>query len=164
VQAAEVGADHVTLVWDDTSRTETEFDIYRSPQGANTWSEVGRVTADVTTFTDATVLPATDYDYKVSAHNQVGDTDSAPPLSVTTGSTGTAPAVPTNLREDSSTTTYNQIGIAWDPVTSPSGVTYRVYRRVGNSGSFTLLTPNPISAVTGRVKPATSGRVENRPF
>jgi FtsP/CotA-like multicopper oxidase with cupredoxin domain len=57
----------VVLTWVDASVNETGFNILRSPQGANTFVQVGTVAKNIVTFTDTTVGSGIAYDYQVLA-------------------------------------------------------------------------------------------------
>ncbi|HTO05175.1 MAG TPA: fibronectin type III domain-containing protein, partial [Opitutus sp.] len=53
--------------WDDNSSIETGFVIERTSDGHH-FTEVGSVPANVTTFVDTNVAPATAYWYRIIAH------------------------------------------------------------------------------------------------
>ncbi|SHM92875.1 Fibronectin type III domain-containing protein [Chitinophaga jiangningensis] len=62
----------VTVTWKDNSTNEEAFEVYRSTTQQGTFQMVGRVNANVTTFTDNQVLPATRYYYRVAAASKAG--------------------------------------------------------------------------------------------
>jgi FtsP/CotA-like multicopper oxidase with cupredoxin domain len=87
----------VDLLWTDNANNETGFVIERSDDGGANWSPVGvPIAADVTTFSDTTVAPASSYMYRVYATNAVGDSAYSNEITVTT-TTGIPPAAPSNL-------------------------------------------------------------------
>lgn len=69
INLAAVGASRtsIKLTWTDRSNVETGFQIFRSNTADGTFSQVGTVGANVTTFTDATVSGTTLFYYKVRA-------------------------------------------------------------------------------------------------
>lgn len=60
-------AAQLRVQWDDNSSVETGFVIERTSDGHH-FAEVGSVPANVTTFIDTNVAPATAYWYRVTAH------------------------------------------------------------------------------------------------
>jgi hypothetical protein len=54
-----------TLNWTDTSSNEVGFAIYRSSDGGANYTFITQTAANATSFTDNTVLPATNYIYRV---------------------------------------------------------------------------------------------------
>jgi hypothetical protein len=95
--APAVASTQVDLAWTDNANNEDGFRIERSDDGGATWNQVGASTApDVTTFSDATVAPASSYMYRVYAFNVVGNSGYSNVVSVTT-TTGIPPAAPSNL-------------------------------------------------------------------
>jgi len=61
----------ILLTWTDNSNNETGFIIERS-DGIHGWEEVGRVGANVTSFTDTGLRYTWQYYYRVSAYNASG--------------------------------------------------------------------------------------------
>ena len=68
------GPDQVALAWNDNSIGETGFTVYRADNSGFTDNVTFTVGPNVTSYLDATILPATTYYYKVLANNMVGDT------------------------------------------------------------------------------------------
>jgi hypothetical protein len=62
----------ISLSWVDQSDNEDGFRIERALWATPTFVEVGTVTADVTSFLDAAVLPDSVYRYRVRAYNTAG--------------------------------------------------------------------------------------------
>ncbi|RAW01343.1 fibronectin type III domain-containing protein [Pseudochryseolinea flava] len=73
----------VNVSWTDNSFNETGFQIWRATTIDGTYSNVGSVAAEATTFTDTPVAGRTTYYYKVRAVNAYGFNETAP-LVVTT--------------------------------------------------------------------------------
>lgn len=63
--ATVVSATEITLNWQDNSTGEQGFVIQRATNGS--FSELATMSADVTTYTDATAQPGLDYTYRVLA-------------------------------------------------------------------------------------------------
>lgn len=61
----------VVLNWADLSSNEDVFRIERTttPNNPASWSEIGTVSANVTTYTDSTVLSQTAYSYRIRSFN-----------------------------------------------------------------------------------------------
>jgi hypothetical protein len=114
----------VTLTWTDNADDESQFNIERSPDGT-TYTQIGTVSANVTTYSDTTVAAQTTYYYRVRAYNSAGYSSYSNVASVTTPQcTGSAPAAPTLL-----TPTRGQTYLTYkwtDNATTETG--YRVYR------------------------------------
>ena len=59
----------VNLSWTDNSTNEDQFDIEQSSDAGATWTQLGTVSANTTTYTDTTTLATTSYLYRVRAQN-----------------------------------------------------------------------------------------------
>lgn len=62
-----VSYNQVKLVWVDNAKYETGYSIERKSGAAGTYATIGKVAGDVITYTDLTVLPLTEYYYRVKA-------------------------------------------------------------------------------------------------
>lgn len=65
----------IRLGWEDNSGNEEGFEIERSPNGHSSWTQVGTVGADITSYTDTGLGLGITYYYRVSAYNASGDSD-----------------------------------------------------------------------------------------
>ncbi|WP_295124218.1 fibronectin type III domain-containing protein [uncultured Chitinophaga sp.] len=63
---------NINLTWTDNSDNETGFEIYRSATYTGTYTTVGTVGANVTSYADAGLAPSKEYYYKVKAINAAG--------------------------------------------------------------------------------------------
>lgn len=72
INAVANGYKNVTITWTDNSNNEEAFEIYRGNTQLGTFQMIGRTDANVTTFTDNQVQPATRYYYRVAAANKAG--------------------------------------------------------------------------------------------
>jgi titin len=110
LSATTVASTQTNLAWTDNSNNEDGFRIERSDNGGSTWNQVGQTAANVTTFNNTGLTPATGYMYRVYAFNAVGDSaNPAGPIAVTT-TTGTPPAAPSNLV---SAPTQSSLTLSW---------------------------------------------------
>ena len=97
------------LSWTDSSTNENGFSIERSPNGVDTWVELGFAIANTTTYTDAGLTQITTYHYRVSAYNVIGNSDYSNSASATTFDL--PPASPSNL--NATAVVPGQIGLDW---------------------------------------------------
>lgn len=102
----------VDLDWQDRSFNEQSFRIERR-SGDEAWQLVGTVAAGATSYTDATTLCGTTYDYRVFAVNGVGDSRPGDTISVTAG----ASLVCQGVALTSPTDQYIQAGFAGSTIT-----------------------------------------------
>jgi hypothetical protein len=86
------GSSQIKLTWTDKSRHEEGFYIHRRRGGtSDAFVNIGFVLAKAGTdlvaeYTDNSLLPATAYEYKVTAYNAAGESDAAGPITVSTNS------------------------------------------------------------------------------
>jgi hypothetical protein len=90
--ATAVSDTQVDLTWTDNSNNETGFVIERSPNGSNTWTQVGDVGPDTSTFSDTTAPDGSRSYYRVYAYNGNGNSNLSP-----VANAATIPAAPTSL-------------------------------------------------------------------
>jgi hypothetical protein len=63
----------VNLTWRDNASNETGFRVQRSSDGGVTWTQIAQVGANVTSYSDTSVVGGTTYRYRVYAYNAAGD-------------------------------------------------------------------------------------------
>ena len=92
----------IYIDWIDNFNTETGFIIERSPNGIDSWSEVGTTGANVDFFINSGLLPGTTYHYRVFAVNGGGISDPSDVVSATTdpGSPGISVAAWYRMGDD----------------------------------------------------------------
>ncbi len=73
--ATAVSETQIDLSWNDNSDNESGFKLERSPGGADIWTQIATVEANVTTYADTELTCETTYDYRVRAYNTSGDSD-----------------------------------------------------------------------------------------
>ncbi|MBI4566669.1 MAG: fibronectin type III domain-containing protein [Planctomycetes bacterium] len=103
LRVVSVTASSVELAWEDGSTNENGFSVERLMGGS--WTQIGWVPDNVTTYVDATVSPNTEYRYRVLAFNAAGNSPPSNEVSATTAQTLVVPAAPSNLRATSVTAT-----------------------------------------------------------
>jgi len=127
--AAAASSSQVNLSWIDNSTNETGFKIERKTDAAGTYAQVGTVGAGVTTYSDMGLIAATQYYYRVRAHNAVGDSAYSDEANATTN--GTPPAAPTGL---TATPSGTQVTLAW--AASTNATSYNVKRATTAGGPY----------------------------
>jgi len=110
LSATASSSSQINLTWTDNSSNESGFRIERSADGA-TFTEIGVVGSNVTTYASTSLSAATQYWYRVRAYNATGQSAYAGPASATTQSAPTAPAAPTNL--SATAVSSSRINLTW---------------------------------------------------
>jgi ELWxxDGT repeat protein len=140
-------ATSIRLAWVDHSGNESGFRIERSNDGTN-FIEVATVGADVVSYQDDSLAPATTYTYRIRATNAHGDSDYSNPAAATTLTPespfkGQPLPVPGLVQAEdfdngSSTISY------FSPTVGNAGGTYRPGVKIGiqpvTSGGFVVAT------------------------
>jgi fibro-slime domain-containing protein len=72
----------IRLIWKENSTNETYYLINRQKNGLTTWDSIGIATQN--TFTDSTLAPITQYQYKITAVNSAGRSTATIPADATT--------------------------------------------------------------------------------
>jgi FtsP/CotA-like multicopper oxidase with cupredoxin domain len=127
----------VSLTWRDNSNNETGFLIQRATNAAFT------VGANVTTYTDTTVLTNTRCYYRVRAFNAIGNSAWSASSAVVTP--GQLPAAPTNLTLVG--VTRNSITISWTD-NSTNELKFYVQRSATGTGGWTLIARAAANTIT----------------
>jgi fibronectin type 3 domain-containing protein len=123
----------VLLNWVDTTTTESGFKVYRAPSGGS-FSLLGSVGSNVTTYTNGSAQPATTYQYRVVAVTASGAT--SPPSNVVTVTTPAVPATPQNLTATAVSST--RVDLAWQDVSTDE--THFKVERSTNGTSFSTVS------------------------
>ncbi len=121
----------IRLSWVDNSNNETSFRIERK-QGSGSFSEVGNVAANVTTFDSTGLSPDTAYTFRVRARS--GSSNSSYSNQVTATSAPSGPAAPSNLH--ATNRTASAITLAWND-NSTDETNFLIERR--DFGGFVLV-------------------------
>jgi hypothetical protein len=84
LRASAASNSQINLSWADTSTTESGFAIERSLSATSGWSEIARVGANTTSYSNAGLTAATTYFYRVRAYNLNENSSYSNPASATT--------------------------------------------------------------------------------
>lgn len=90
--ATTVSVSQIDLAWTDNSADEDSFTIEQSPAGAATWTQIGTVGPNVTTFSSTDLTGGTGYDFRVRASHNGGDSDWSNVATATTAACSTLSA------------------------------------------------------------------------
>ena len=84
----------IDLTWTDNSNNETGFIVERSPNGTDTWTQVGTPAANAISFSDSTagLTINTTFYYRVRANDDLGASGDSNVASATTATTPIAPS------------------------------------------------------------------------
>ena len=85
LSAVAVSNNQINLVWTDNAANETGFKIERSLTSGSGFSEIATAGANVTSYQNTGLSPATVYYYRVRANNAGGDSAYSAEASTTTG-------------------------------------------------------------------------------
>lgn len=75
----------VTVRWNDRSKNESDFQIWRSDNRGVSWANIGSTAADAETWVDRTATCDMRYRYRVAAGNSTGSSSSDGEATATTG-------------------------------------------------------------------------------
>ena len=118
----------MTLSWTDNSGDESGFKVQRKTGITGTYSTIATTAANVTTYSDNSLIDGTVYYYRVCASNTAGDsafsneTSGTTPLAAPTSATATA-------------VSSNQINLTWIDH-SASETAYLIERKTGATGTY----------------------------
>ena len=123
----------IRLDWTDTSDNEETFRVERRSSILDPYSEVARVDADVTTYTDASLAPATAYAYRIRACNAVGCSDYEGPVVATTLAGQQSPPPPDGLT--ATALSSSEVRLEWNDNASDEDA-FRIQRRRASEDDF----------------------------
>jgi len=125
-----ISATQIDLAWTDNALTEDGFIIERSDNGGS-WNQVDQVGVDTMAYSDVTVSPATDYQYRVYAFNNITG-NSTPAISAVVATPDVPPAAPTGLMTTAITST--RVDLSWTD--NSNNETGFVVQRSDNGGAI----------------------------
>jgi large repetitive protein len=110
--ASTISAAQIDLAWSDTSSIETGFSIERcATAGCSNFAEIGTVGANVTSYSDLTVVPETFYSYRVRATNVAGASNASNTALANTR----APGVPASFA--ATVVSASRVDLSWSDTT-----------------------------------------------
>lgn len=123
----------ITLNWADKATNETGYKIYRcAGSGCSSFTQIGTVGSNVTSYTNSGLAWSTSYTYKVRAYNAGGDSADSNTAFATTPALPPVPAAPSSLSAAASSKT--QINLTWtDNATTETG--FKIERCTGSTCS-----------------------------
>lgn len=152
----------VELSWSDASSNESSFRIERRAPTESQFREIANVSANVTTYTDSSVLAATTYAYRVRARNQDGDSPYTAEVQVTTPQNAQPPAPPSSLAAVAAS--YIRVVLSWTDASSDE-TSFLIERRSSTESQFQEIAstaPNATSYTDNSVLPSTAYRYRLR--
>ena len=84
--ASAVSSSQINLAWTDNSNNETGFIVERALLSTGPWTQVATTSANIASWANAGLTPATIYYYRVKAYNSVGNSAYSNLASATTQS------------------------------------------------------------------------------
>ncbi len=123
----------VLLNWTDNSGNETGFIVERA-DGAGPFVELTRISTDVTAYVDMAVLPLSNYTYRVTAYNAIGNGLPSNLAQATTS--GLAPNAPSTLIATPSAAGFAPISVALAWTDNSADETGFVIERQIGAGAF----------------------------
>jgi chitodextrinase len=82
--ASAVSSSQINLTWTDNSLNESGFKIQRAPSSSGPWGQIATTSANITSYSNTGLNPATTYFYRVTAYNSRGDSSYSSTASATT--------------------------------------------------------------------------------
>ncbi len=131
--ATAISSSQINLLWTDNSNNETGIKIERKTGVDGTYAQIATVGADVTTYSDTGLTPATTYYYRVKAYNSAGDSTYSNEANATTI------AFPTATTDSATNITANSATL--NATVNPNGSETTVYFEWGIDTSYGNSTP-----------------------
>ena len=140
--ATAINYTEINLTWADTLSNETGYEIVRSLTDGGTYTPVGTVNKNQTSFTDSGLVATKTYFYKIRAIAAGSQSDYSTSVSATTGDLPATPVPPTDLT--GSVAPSGNIALNWSD-NSSNETGFSVYRSSDNH-TFTLLSSLPANS------------------
>lgn len=106
--AVAIGPDRIELAWEDNASDETGYQLERTTDGID-WLTIAAVDADISSYIDVGLEPATIYNYRVAAVQGIYPSEFSNEVSAVTWPS--APSAPTDLKADA--ISFDQIHLTW---------------------------------------------------
>ncbi len=141
-EASFIDENKVTLIWTDISDNEDGFRIERRENGGD-FSELTTVGANITEYSDLTILPTSNYSYRINAFNGDGNSTSSLRLHITPYSIDNGIIVKPKYVYDASpfsastVNAMNGVGIIGDEVIEtgePFSANFPVHTKISSQG------------------------------
>src|SRR6266849_3400570 len=139
--ATAASSSQINLSWTNNASNQTGFKVERSPDGT-TFTQIATTAATATTYSDAGLLPSTQYFYRVRATNSGGDSAYSNTASATT--LAAPPAAPSNLVATAASS--SQINLSW--TNNASNQTGFKVERSTDGTTFTQIATTAATATT----------------
>jgi hypothetical protein len=136
IYASSITKNSATIKWSDNSSNEYGFEIYSSLTETENFIKIGTTPANVTEFTNTSLVPNTTYYYKVLSFNGDGNSDSSDVFSLTTLPLQ-IPLAPTGLKAVNPDIT--QILVEWTD-NSDNEESFELEKSEGDADHFKLLS------------------------
>ena len=150
--ATAISSSQIDLTWSDLANNETGFKIERSTSG-EPFTPIATLGANVTTFSDGGLTPATLYSYRVRTYNPAGESSAFAEASAST--LPLPPAAPTGLT--ATTISSSGIDLTWaDQAANESGYQLERSDAGGPFAEIALLPADVIAFSDIRLTPATT--------
>jgi hypothetical protein len=146
--AAAVSKSQVNLSWTESSSAIGGFNIQRSSNGGKSWTQIGTVGANATTYADTTVSKGKTYKYRVDAYNGAGASPWSAAVTVTTPLQTPGllpdpdvpafvplPAAPSDLTAWAASP--HEVDLSW--ATNSTGASGFIIQRLGPDGNWTTI-------------------------
>jgi hypothetical protein len=151
--ATAVSCNQIDLTWQDNSDNEDGFEVERSLDGIS-FTVLGTVPADETTFSDNNVVESTTYWYRVRAYNASGYSGYSNVAQATTPACPQAPEAPSGLKGRQ--ISFTSVMLKWVD-NSDNEDAFIIYR---GSLSVSSVSADFYKAI-GKVRPDTTSYVDN---
>jgi hypothetical protein len=127
----------VDLTWTDVSTTEYQYRVERAVAGSGAWQSLGNMLANSSMFTDTTAGANANFDYRVVATGQAGESVS---------NVATVAPLPSNLGTLSFVRTAAPVALTWGDATAETS--YQVQRAPSGTTNFATIATLAADAVT----------------
>jgi hypothetical protein len=137
--ATTISSSQISLAWTDNSDNETGFKIERAT-GSNPFGQIALVSANITSYSDSGLSPATTYQYRVLAINGSLESPASNTASATTAAVEPLPVTTAPVHKLLSNSILNvatstlQVGLDWS-LSSGAAVEYELEWKLG-TGAF----------------------------
>ncbi|MGB7157341.1 MAG: fibronectin type III domain-containing protein [Tepidisphaeraceae bacterium] len=138
LRATGASPSQVNLTWTDNSANETGFQIQRKTGTGGNYATIFTAGANATSYVDAdaSLLPGTQYIYRVRAVNGAGTSAFSNEDSGTTLGSPTAPAAPSVLRATG--VSPSQVNLTWTD-NSANETGFQIQRKTGPGGTYATI-------------------------